>query len=121
VVRCDLDWLSPPYVAQVIVWTTVRTPGDLSATAAVDADQTDVDASNNTASLTLTTPAVAPTPAPPFKPPALPRLRGKPIVGATLVASAPGTWRVCAGSACRVVGRGARLSSGRRGSAAGWR
>jgi hypothetical protein len=112
-VRCDLDWLSPPYVAQVIVWTTVRTPGDLGASAAVREDQTDVDMSNNTASLALATPTPAPAPptttAPPYKPPVPPRLRGRPVVGTLLVASAPGTWRVCGTAGCRVVGRGTRL------------
>jgi hypothetical protein len=109
--RCDLDWLSPPYVAQVIVWTTVRTPGELAASAAVREDQTDVDASSNMTGLTLTPPpTVAPsTPSAPSPPTAPPRLRGKPIVGTTLTASATGTWRVCAGGRCRVVGRGAHL------------
>jgi hypothetical protein len=106
--RCDLDWLSPPYVAQVIVWTSVRTPGELRASAVVREDQTDVDAANNAAELTLTPPAAAPT-TPPVQP-VTARLTGPAVVGATLRASAAGTWRVCAAAArCPIVGRGTRL------------
>jgi hypothetical protein len=104
--RCDLDWLSPPYVAQVIIWAVVRTPGELAASASVREDQADVDAANNTAALTLT--PVAP-PAPTTPPAVPPRILGEPVVGRMLTASAPGTWRVCARARCAVVGRGARL------------
>jgi hypothetical protein len=109
--RCDLDWLSPPYAAQVIVWTIVRTPGELTASAAVGEEQTDVDPSSNTTSLTLSPPVVVAPATPPVRaaPLVRPRLTGRPVVGATLTAAPAGTWRVCTVVRCPVVARGTQL------------
>jgi hypothetical protein len=113
-ITCDLAWLSPPYVAQVTIWTTLRTPGHLVATATVREDQADVNAADNTAGVVLETPipTLRPTQAAPL-PPVLPKLVGRPVVGTTLrVSGASGrpAWRVCSPRTCVSAGRGTTLT-----------
>ena len=101
--RCDLDWLSPPLVADVVIGARVDGPGPATLTATVAGSQSDVDPSNNSTSLTLDAPATPP--------PAITlALLGSPRVGhrisVRLTGAATGQtyrWQTCSKSTCKAV------------------
>jgi hypothetical protein len=67
---CDLDFLSGNLVAQLTVITTVTASGTLTATASLESTPADVNAVDNSASVTtiVLAPPPPPTPPPPVSP-----------------------------------------------------
>jgi hypothetical protein len=118
--ECFLDWLSAPIVAHLRVTVRVVSAGSLTLAASVRAEQSDLDATDNTVQLTLTTaaPAVAPPAAAGVEGRSAAlrvRIAGRPVVGRTMHAVATPTassyrWQLCHNGKCATIAGATRSS-----------